>query len=123
MSDTIRCSLADCSRCLWMPHAKSNKISDSTESGFGTKDGWPTKQGNKLKETVKVILIVMIPIVALVAMTTDALIASKAVYTESQEAETAITYSLQVFLLKTIWANYIPFFLARQEFSFLEKEF
>ena len=54
------------------------------------------KKHNKFRDLAKVVGIVMVPIIALLIMTTMALNSSLTVYNESRDAQTDVKFSLQV---------------------------
>ena len=58
------------------------------------------KKHSKYRDLAKVVGIVMVPIIALLIMTTMALNSSLTVYNESKEAQTDVKFSLQVRLLR-----------------------
>ncbi len=68
----------------------------TSESEPDTESTSLLKQGNKWQTTAKVVFIVLIPIVALMGMTSNTLISSDQVYRDSHHAQQAIRFSLQV---------------------------
>ena len=85
------------SDCFCMLKRRNNKTHPFEKTNSAEKPPpLPTTRTNALRETVKVILVVMIPIVALISMTTNTLITSSKIYRDSIEAQDTIELSLQV---------------------------
>ena len=88
----------DCLDCLFPWKRHSNKI-QPIAGAKSTEKTPAVTQASTLRETAKVTLIVMIPIVALLSMTSNALINSTRVYDESQRSQNTIRLSIQVYVL------------------------
>ena len=88
----------DCLDCLFFWKRGSSQVHPFAGDKSTEKTPAVT-QASTLRETAKVTLIVMIPIVALLSMTSNALINSKRVYDESQTSQNTIRLSIQVYVL------------------------
>ena len=88
----------DCLDCLFVWKRGNNKTHPSGRTK-STEKAKAVTPASTLRETGKVTLIVMIPIVALISMTSNALINSKRVYDESQRSQNTIELSIQVCVL------------------------